>query len=79
MSKWPLIFESAAVIRIGMHLVGEEHDQHVIRVAHRVSCTTTFRGLPTRLKSGICSRDEILAPSDRPARPSFWAASFSLH
>jgi hypothetical protein len=37
-----------------------------------------IRKLPTKLKSGPYSKDEVLAPSDRPAHPSSWAASFSL-
>jgi hypothetical protein len=50
-SKRPLIFESVAVIRIGIHPVEEEPDQHIIHVAPRVSRTTTFHEVPTRLKS----------------------------
>jgi hypothetical protein len=42
MSKRQLISESVAAIRIGVHLVGEEPDQHILRVAPRVLCTTTF-------------------------------------
>jgi hypothetical protein len=30
------------------------------------------------LKSGFYSRDEVLAPSDCPSRPSSWATTFSL-
>jgi hypothetical protein len=66
------------MIRIGVHPTGEEPDQHVILVATWVSRTTTVRKVPTRSKSGLCSRDEVLAPSDRPARLSSWTASFSL-
>jgi hypothetical protein len=55
------------------------YDQHIVRVAYRVSRTTTLHKVPTRSKSGLCSRDEILVPSDRSARPLSWATSFSLH
>jgi hypothetical protein len=70
MSKRSLISESVMVIRIGIHHIGEEPNQYVIRVASRVSRTTTFRKIPTRSKSSLYSRDEILVPSDRSARPS---------
>jgi hypothetical protein len=56
------------VIRIDIHLTGEEPDQHVVRVTPWVSRTTTICDVPTKLKSGPCSRDEVLAPSD--AQPS---------
>jgi hypothetical protein len=79
MSKQPLISKSAATIRIGMHSIGEEPDQHVIRVTPQVSRMTTIHEVPTKLKLDICSRVEVLAPSDRPARPSSWTTSFSLH
>jgi hypothetical protein len=75
-SKRSLIFESVTMIRISIHPTGEGPNQHIICVAPRVSCTTI---VPTRSKLGLCSRDEVLAPSDRPTRPSSWAASFSLH
>jgi hypothetical protein len=66
------------MIRIGVHPAGEEPNQYVIRLASRFSRTTTVREVPTKSKLGPCSRDEVLAPSHRPARPSFWVASFSL-
>jgi hypothetical protein len=66
------------VIQIGVHAVGEEPDEHIVRVAPWVSCTMNIRKLPTKLKSGPYTKDEVLAPSDRPAHPSSWAASFSL-
>jgi hypothetical protein len=78
-NKRSLISESVMLIQIGVHPAGEEPDQHVVRLASRVSCMTTVREFPTKLKSGLCSRVEVLAPSDRPARSSSWAASFSLH
>jgi hypothetical protein len=64
--KRSLISESVASIQIGVHLVGEEPDQHIVHVAPRVSRITTIREVPTKSKSGLCSRDEVLAPSDRP-------------
>jgi hypothetical protein len=60
------------VIRIGVHPAGEESDQHVIRVAPRVSCTTTVREVLIKPKSGLCSRDEVLALSDCPTQLSSW-------
>jgi hypothetical protein len=79
MSKRSLISESITMIQIDIHSVGEEPDKHVVHVAPWVSRTTTVRKVPTRLKSGLCSRDEVLAPSDRPTRPSSWVALFYLH
>jgi hypothetical protein len=67
MNKQPLISESVVVTRIGIHPTGKEPDQHIIRMAPGVSCTTTVREVPTKSKSGLCSRDEVLAPSN--ARP----------
>jgi hypothetical protein len=78
-SKRRLIFESVAVIQIDVHPAGKEPDQHIICMAPRVSRMTTFHEVPTWLKSGPYSRDEVLALSDRPTRPSCWVASFSLH
>jgi hypothetical protein len=75
-SKRSLISESDAAIQIDIHHAGEEPNQHVVHVTHWVSRTTTIREVPTRSKLGPCSRDEVLAPSDRPAWPSSWAASF---
>jgi hypothetical protein len=76
--KRSLISESVTVIRIGVHPAGKEPDQHVVRVTLGVSRTTTIREVPTKSKSSLFSRDEVLAPSNRPVRPSSWAASFSL-
>jgi hypothetical protein len=70
--KQPLISESVKVTRIDIHLVGEEPDQHVVRVTHGISRMTTVCEVPTKLKLGLCSCDEVLAPGDRPARPSSW-------
>jgi hypothetical protein len=67
MSKRSAISESVAVIQIGVHSVGEEPDQRIIRVAPQVSRTTTVCEVPTKSKSGPCSRDEVLAPSDCPS------------
>jgi hypothetical protein len=53
-------------------------DQHVVRLASQVSLMTIVRKFPTNLNLGPCSRDEVLATSDGSARPSSWAASFSL-
>jgi hypothetical protein len=69
-SKWSLISESVVVNRINKHPTEEEPDQHVVRVAPRVSRTATMRKVPTRSKSMPCSWDEVLAPSDRPTRSS---------
>jgi hypothetical protein len=71
MDKRSLISESVVVIQIGVHPVGEEPDQHVVRAVSRVSCMTTVCEVHTKSKSGLCSRDEVLAPSDRPTRPRF--------
>jgi hypothetical protein len=62
--KRSLIFESVTVTQIDIHPTGEESDRHVIRVALGVSHTTTVRKVSTKLKSGLCSRDEVLTPSD---------------
>jgi hypothetical protein len=79
--KRTLISESVTMIWIGVHPVGEEPDQHIVRVIPRVSRTTTVRvtpevsrmttvcEVPTKSKSGPCSQDEVLALSDaRPGR-----------
>jgi hypothetical protein len=71
MDKRSLISESVVAIRIGVHPVGEEPDQHVVRAASRVSRMTTVCEVPTKSKSGLCSRDEVLAPNDHPTRPRF--------
>jgi hypothetical protein len=70
MSKQSLIFESVAVIQIDIRPTLKEPDQYIIRVASRASRTTTVNKVPIRLKLGLCSRDEVLAHSDRLARPS---------
>jgi hypothetical protein len=70
MSKRSLISESVAAIQIGVHPTREEPDQHVVRLASWVSCTKTVREVCTKSKLGPCSRDEVLAPNDRPAWPS---------
>jgi hypothetical protein len=59
-------------IQIGVHSTGEEHDQHNIRVAPRVSRTTIVCKVPTKSKSELYSWNEVLAPSDRPVRSSSW-------
>jgi hypothetical protein len=64
------IQESVAMIRISVHLAGEESDQHIIRLASRVSRMITVCEVPTKLKSRLCSQDEVLAPNDCPAWPS---------
>jgi hypothetical protein len=64
MGKRPLISESVTVTWISIHPAGGKPDQHVIRVASWVSRTTTVREVHTKSKSGPCSRDEVLAPSD---------------
>jgi hypothetical protein len=51
MDKRSLISESVMVTRIDIHPAGEEPDRHIVHVA-------------PRSKSGLCSRDEVLAPND---------------
>jgi hypothetical protein len=63
--KRSLISESVTVIRIGVHNAGEEPDQHVVRVTPGISRTTTICKVPTKSKSGLCSRDEVLAPGTK--------------
>jgi hypothetical protein len=47
--KRPLISESVTATRIDIHPAGEEPDQHVIRVTHRVSrMTTVCKSLPSQ-------------------------------
>jgi hypothetical protein len=65
--KLSLISESVMAIQIDIHPVGEEPDQRTIHVTPGVSRTTTLCEVPTKSKSGPCSRDEVLAASD--ARP----------
>jgi hypothetical protein len=65
-------------IRIGVHPVGEKPNQHIIHAASQATCMTTACEVPTKSKSDLYSRDEVLAPSDRPAWSSSWATSFSL-
>jgi hypothetical protein len=73
-----LISESVAATRIDIHPAGEEPDQHIVRATPGVSRTTTVCEVHTKSKSGLCSRDEVLATSDtRPDRHP--GASFSLH
>jgi hypothetical protein len=62
--KQSLIFMSVVVIWIDIHPVGEEPDQHIVRVAPEVSRTTTICEVPTKLKSGVCSQDEVFARID---------------
>jgi hypothetical protein len=52
------------VTRIDIHPIGEEPDRHIVRVAPEVSRMTTIGKVPTKLKSGLCSWDEILAPTN---------------
>jgi hypothetical protein len=66
-NKRSLISKSVAAIRISVHPTGQEPDQHIVRLASRVSCTTTIRDVPIKSKLGPYSRDEVLATSDRPA------------
>jgi hypothetical protein len=64
MDKRPLIYESVTVTQIDIHPTGEEPDRHVVRVTPGVSCTTMVHEVSTKSKSGLCSWDEVLAPSD---------------
>jgi hypothetical protein len=66
------------VIQISVHPAEEEPDLHVVLVAPRISRMTTVREVPTKSNLDPYSRDEVLGPNDRPARPSSWVASFSL-
>jgi hypothetical protein len=50
--------------RIDIHPAGEEPNQHIVRVALRVPRMTTIHEVPTKSKSGPCSRDEVLVPND---------------
>jgi hypothetical protein len=70
MDKRSLISESVTTIQIDIHPAREEPDQHIIRIAPRVSRTTTVCEVPTKSKSELCSRDEVLAPRERLTRPS---------
>jgi hypothetical protein len=49
------------VIQIGVHPTGEEPNQHIVHLASRVSRMKTICEVPTMLKLGPCSRDEVLA------------------
>jgi hypothetical protein len=49
--------------RIDIHHAGEEPDRHIVRMAPGVSRMTTIGEVPTKSKSNLCSRDEVLAPS----------------
>jgi hypothetical protein len=62
--KWSLIFESVTVTRIDIHPAREEPDRHVVRVAPGVSRMTTIGEVPTKSKSGLCYRDEVLTLSN---------------
>jgi hypothetical protein len=62
--KWSLISESVVVTQIDIHPPSKEHDRHVIHVAPGVSRTITIGEVPTKSKSSLCSRDEVLAPGD---------------
>jgi hypothetical protein len=69
--KRSLISESVVVTRIDIHPARKEPDQHTVQMAPRVSRTTAVGEIPTKSKSGPCSCDEVLAPSDaRPGRHS---------
>jgi hypothetical protein len=62
--KQSLISDSVTVIRIDIYLAGEEPDQHAVGVAPGVSRTATIGEVLTKSKSGLCSRDEVLASSN---------------
>jgi hypothetical protein len=62
--KWSLIFESVTVTRIDIHPAREEPDRHVVRVAPEVSRMTTIGEVPTKSKSSLCYRDEVLTLSN---------------
>jgi hypothetical protein len=64
MDKQPLISESVVITRIDIHIAWEEPDQHVVHATPEVLRTTTIREVATKSKSGICSEDEVLAPSN---------------
>jgi hypothetical protein len=69
MDKRSLIFESVTTIQISVHHAGEEPDRYVVRVAPGVSHMTTVCEVPNKSKSGLCSRDDVLASSNaRPGR-----------
>jgi hypothetical protein len=48
-------------------ILRDDCNRQVVRVAPGDSHTTTVREVPTKSNSGLCSRDEVLAPSN--ARP----------
>jgi hypothetical protein len=54
--------------QINIHHAEKEPDRHVVRVAPGVPRMTTIGEVPTKSKSGLCPRDEVLAPTD--ARPN---------
>jgi hypothetical protein len=62
--KRSLIFDSVMVTRIDIHPAEEEFDHHVVRTTLGVLRMTTVREVPTKSKSGPCSRDDVLAPND---------------
>jgi hypothetical protein len=64
MDKRPLIPESVMATWIDIHLAGEELDWHIVHAAPGVSRMTIVREVPTKSNLGICSQDEVLAPSN---------------
>jgi hypothetical protein len=60
--KQSLISKSVAVTRIDIHPIGEEPDQHVIRVTPEVSRTTIYE-VPTKLKSPPAPRMKSWLPT----------------
>jgi hypothetical protein len=78
MDKRPLISKSVMVIWLNIHTAQEEPNQHDIHAASWASCLTTVCEIPTKSKSGLWSRDEVLALNDHPAQSSSGAASFFL-
>jgi hypothetical protein len=51
------------VIRIDVHLAREELNQHVVRLASRVSHMTIVYEIPTKSKLGHCSRMKSWPPA----------------
>jgi hypothetical protein len=78
MDKRSLISASVTTLQINVHTVGEEPDQHVVRMNPGISHMTTVCEVPMKSKSGICSCDEVLAPSDA-GSGCHPGASFSFH
>jgi hypothetical protein len=70
---------SWSLLPIGVQPAGEEPDNMSYVWPLGSHIWQAFCKVPTRLKSGSCSRNEVLVLSDHPTRPSSWITSFYLH